>query len=294
MPITVKLGRSRLSSNQSGQVEEAGSPDTGLSEARRTVSFNESSPLQSSLSLPAFEYNEQQQLGLASAAVPAKRVRSPSPPLDGTSSCLPIPAAKKHKIQSPSSQDIDLCLESVVRRYAALAGYDGIQSSVLQLLSQWLQEYLNEIVAVAAEGATSSGRVAPNARDLLKAIWWHGQLVPVDVDEDDDRASRGSMNADGLIAWRHRIPDYQEQYPIRRQTDPGPLLGWLESEQATVPLQRQNDVGDDEDVFTMELFSNKTRLKEKSRRDEIPSHLPPLPALYTWRRTDVSRWQMAD
>ncbi|CAO1615442.1 unnamed protein product [Parajaminaea phylloscopi] len=282
----------------------------------------------------------------ASKSVASRRPRSPTPPSAGVAYCAPVGCAtsiandaESHtrkrrrssasnqvplvasasRSQSISADEAALCLEGAVKRYAGLAGYDALQSGAIELLRDWLEWYLEHLAFLGSAYATSSGRTLPGSRDLLEAVMRVGQLddveAPASTEETPTAAPDNPWNVESLIEWRHRVPDYEGDYPHRRarqsvapewaQDRPVSLVfsntqpshnghGPLQLPVSSLPAGPVAGMNADHDETNgharrnhTELLSERSRRREKSARSEIPSHLPELPALHTWKRTDA-------
>lgn len=226
---------------------------------------------------------------------------------------------------SVTEGDAHRCLTATIARCAEIAGFDAVQSGALRMLHQWLEFYLEEIAWLSSQYAINSGRTLPNARDLLEAVHIQGQVEREDAQEETnaissaDRGSshrRHSWGAHDIIEWRQKVPDFRGDYPHRRPHragEPPPIwaqdfpvslvfsdsVASCSSSAHVLPLngiigssERVRNVNLDAEagagpVQTGELLSEKSRRKEKALRLEIPKHLPELPALNTWKRTDA-------
>lgn len=278
----------------------------------------------------------------ANSQVPAgdsirpRRRRSPTPPPTGVAYCLPLGSVKSTSQQLPrkarrlsdtqgatsserprsgpskvTSNEAHLCLDAVIKRYARLAGYDAVQQGVLALLRDSLEWYIEDLVFLSSEHAESSRRMLPNARDLLEAVRWEGQLERREAEEEDDglgahdgdQKTRTPWDADALIGWRHKIPDFSGEYPHRSPEDQNSLRpDWAQEKEVSLIFSStsRNRSSGSQTGETLaasadgmaadennEVLSERSRRREKLKREEIPSHLPELPALHTWRRTDA-------
>ncbi|PWN27186.1 hypothetical protein BDZ90DRAFT_260850 [Jaminaea rosea] len=260
-----------------------------------------------------------------------RRTRSPTPPSTAHSTCLPLPSSSSSSRKSSPSADRLVhtsslssesqardALDLVIQRYARLAGYAGIQRPVIEVLRGWLDHYLEDMVQLAARCAEHSGRIRPNARDLLEGI------VRARRDDAADEEEEGADEADEsfdletgeakkkdevrhlasakeyecevsrIVEWRHKVPDYEPSPRAPTGGDEGDATApaWARDDQAKfvqtlLRHKREEDKEDDDDLSeTLFLLGEKTRRQEKQSRNEIPSHLPELPALHTWRKTD--------
>lgn len=237
------------------------------------------------------------------------RTRSPTPPSHQVTHCLPIPTKKKSLPTTITSDDITQALELLVLRYAKLAGYDAVQSGVLDVLRRWLACYLLELGQMSEELALLGGRAWPNGRDLVEAIRFQGLFSRKEEQQEDDGEDDAEkepavpMDVSHLIAWRHTVPDYHDEY-LNREKHSNPSSpsssraatpAWAENRQVALVEpsggSSQDEpattaAGDDDDT-PLTLLSSKKRIKEKIARSEIPDHLPDLPALHTWKKTDA-------
>ncbi|CAO1632691.1 unnamed protein product [Jaminaea pallidilutea] len=312
MPLTLKLGRHRQSQGGAGAAGEAASPSASPA---RTVSFSERPSY-----APPSQSQQSTQLGFASSAgqdqpangsAPAasadlkpaaaqskpRRPRSPTPPSSAVSHCLAGPAKRKRRRKNGSISDDDdgltqvdarLTLYALIQRYAKLAGFEAVEQSVLDHLVQSLECYLQGVALYASRGTESGGRMLSNVRDLTEAIWATGVLH----DEEDAPFETRDWYVAPLVEWRHKMPDYTDEYAhikARRAFGP-PNKNQHRWSQATLYVQAlassaESD-DDDRDIDDRELLSTKSLRREKLQRSEIPAHLPELPALHTWRKTD--------
>ncbi|CAO1619490.1 unnamed protein product [Sympodiomycopsis kandeliae] len=230
------------------------------------------------------------------------RPRSPTPQSEATTHCLPIPSKQKQSSSTDiTSEDISHALRLTILRYVSLSGYTAIEGGVLDVLMRYLHYYMKELAEYSQDCAITAGRAWPNGRDLLQAI--SQQHISTQDTNDKDKKEEGEEHKlkskqDGqhhpfgssvrsLIAWRHTIPDYHDEYSTRNQ------CLFAQQQQPTwstlpeVILPEPTSQSQSDSTQDLVLLSRKSRMKEKISRVEIPPHLPDLPALHTWKQTEA-------
>lgn len=242
-------------------------------------------------------------LASTSSSAPAaqpRRSRSPTPPSSAYMLALPLKGSRASVTSGPlDASTLSQTLAHLITRYAALAGYAAIDPAALDYLQESIDVYIESVLLQSLESALLGGRTDPSVRDVLGGLSWREQEEDEERDEDEEEEQRADKDTQEskesdelkqlptlaryvsrLISWRHNVPDYYDERTPAAVADVDASGRWAKSIEVDAFLVTGADEKNED-----ELLTRKTRFLEKSQRDEIPSHLPELPAVHTWRRS---------
>jgi hypothetical protein len=295
---TVSFSQQQQQQQQQQRYEHSPSPATPF-RTGAGAEWSSSRDAPSSSQLPKRADGVMASTSSSTTAAQPRRPRSPTPPSSAYSLSLPIMSSRASASSAPlDASTLSQTLAHLITRYAALAGYAAIEPAALDYLQESIDVYIESVLLQSLESALLGGRTDPSVRDVLGGLSWREQEEEEEKEDngEEDGGEKDAMESregdehkrlpplaryvSRLVTWRHNVPDYYDERTPAAVAEVDASARWAKSTEVDAFL----GVGAD-DKNVEELLTRKSRYLEKTQRDEIPSHLPELPAVHTWRRS---------